>query len=480
MSKRRRDPEADAHRTPARREFMRRCAALSAAAFTSGVERFVRLTEVAHAQAPGDYKALVAIFMDGGNDGNNTVVPLDAAGYAAYSAVRAPAGLALAQGTLLPVTPPSIGQPFGLHPSLAGLHALWGQQKVAVVANVGPLVQPLTRAQYRSGVGRPQLLFSHSDQVATWQTSRGDTRSPTGWGGRVADEVRDMNPSGAFPVVTSLTGTQVFGLGVNTRPLAVSAAPTPLNQLLVLNGFNTSAEATARRTAMNDIRGMDRNLVIVDGASDATQQALDISAAFANDPVIATVFPNTNIGNQLKQVAKLIKLNQTTPALGLRRQMFFCKFGGFDTHSNQPDGQVSLLGDVSQAMTAFYNATVEMGLAPQVTAFTLSDFGRTLSPSGSGTGVGTDHAWGSHHFVVGGAVRGGEFYGVPGSNGTVFPTLTLSGPDDTDSRGRWIPTASVDQYAATLAQWFGVTVAELPTAFPLLGRFASNNLGFML
>jgi uncharacterized protein (DUF1501 family) len=434
-TKRSRRWTGDADAQASRRDFMRGCAALSMAAFASGVDRFARLSGVAHAQTPTDYKALVAIFLNGGNDGNNTVIPLDTAGYNAYAAARAAAGLALDPATLLPVTPPSIGRAFGLHPSLAGLHGLWAQQKLAIVSNVGPLVQPLTRAEYRSGVGRPQFLFSHSDQVATWQTSRGDIRSPTGWGGRVADEVADLNPGSIFPVVTSLAGTQIFGRGTVSRALAISPAPTPLNQVLVLNGFSSSAESTARRAAMNDLRGLDRQYLLVDGTSSVMQQAVDIGAAFGTDPTIATVFPNSSLGNQLRQVAKIIKLNQTSAALGLHRQMFFCSIGGFDTHQNQVAGQVSLLQQVSQAMTAFYNATVEIGVASGVTAFTLSDFGRTLQPSGAAGSVGTDHAWGSHHLVLGGAVRGGEFYGVPGPNGTVFPTLTLSGPDDTDSRG---------------------------------------------
>jgi uncharacterized protein (DUF1501 family) len=466
---------------PNRREFMRGCAALGMAAFASGIEQFARVEAVANAQTIPDYKALVGIFLFGGNDGNNMIVPLDAAGYAAYSAVRSAAGLAIPQASLLPITPPSLGRPFGLHPNLPELQALWNQQKLAAVCNVGPLVQPLTRAQYQSGIGRPQQLFSHSDQQVTWQTSRPDTRSPTGWGGRVADKVVDMNPGSFFPLFTSVAGNSaVFGLGQATRPLGIAPAPTPLNQLLVLSGFNTSPESVARRSAMDAIRDMDRNQVLIDATSEGTQQGLDIGQAFSTDPVVATAFPNTTLGNQLKQVAKLIKLNQTSAALGLHRQMFFCSLGGFDTHSNQPAGQVSLLAQLSQAMNAFYAATVELGLASQITTFTLSDFGRTLAPSGTGGGVGTDHAWGNHHFVMGGAVRGGEFYGVPGPNGTVFPTLQLSGPNDTDSRGRWIPTAAVDQYAGTMALWFGVTAAELPGVFPLIGRFTAPTLGFMI
>jgi uncharacterized protein (DUF1501 family) len=178
-------------------------------------------------------------------------------------------------------------------------------------------------------------------------------------------------------------------------------------------------------------------------------------------------------------VAKVIKFNSLSPALGLNRQIFFCQLGGFDTHQGQVNAQSTLLTQVSQAIKAFYDSTLELGLSEQITTFTLSDFGRTLQPAGTGGTVGSDHAWGSHHFVVGGAVRGGDFYGVAGPNGTVFPVLQLGGPNDTDTRGRWIPTSSVEQYAATLASWYGVPSSDLPLVFPNIGRFASTNLGFM-
>ena len=195
---------------------------------------------------------------------------------------------------------------------------------------------------------------------------------------------------------------------------------------------------------------------------------------------LTTAFPNTTLGNQLLQVAKVIKFNSTSPALGLNRQIFFCQLGGFDTHQNQVNTQATLLTQLSQAMKAFHAATMELGVEQQVTAFTLSDFGRTLQPAGTGAGVvGSDHAWGNHHFIVGGAVQGGDFYGVPGPNGTVFPQLQLGGPSDTDTRGRWIPTVSVEQYAATLARWYGVSAADLPLVFPNIGRFSTTNLGFL-
>ncbi len=466
-----------------RRDFLKRtgCMALGAAAFSAGFEKFGLISAHAMTSAPTDYRALVCIFLSGGNDSNNMVVPLDTTGYGAYSAVRNPSGLALGQAQLLPITPPSIGTQFGLHPGLPELQTLWSQTKLAVVANVGPLVQPLTKAQYQSGGARPYQLFSHSDQVAQWQTSRSDNRTQVGWGGATADKTISFNGGSGFPLITSVSGAAVFGQGLATRPLAIAAAPTALNQVLVLNGFSTSAADVARKNSMSFLRTIDRTASLVAAASDSTQQATDIIASLSGpDPTLTTVFPATGLGNQLKQVAKVIKLNQTAPALGLNRQIFFCTLGGFDTHQNQLTTQQNLLSQLSAAMKAFFDATVELGVDSRVTTFTLSDFARTLQPAGSGAAtVGTDHAWGSHQFVMGSAVLGGDFYGVPGPNGTVFPTLTLSGPNDTDTRGRWIPTASVDQYAATLATWFGLAGSELQTVFPLLSRFSTPNLAFL-
>jgi uncharacterized protein (DUF1501 family) len=460
--------------TLSRREFLLRsgCGALSAAALASGIDRF----GLVHAYAQGtDYKALVCIFLGGGNDGNNTVVPLDATGYAAYFSVRNPAGLAIAQGSLLPIMPKSIGTEFGLHPSLAAVHPLFASGQLAVVSNVGPLVQPLSKADYLGGAPRPYQLFSHSDQIAQWQTSVSSTVGATGWGGRIADTFGDG--SSGFPLLTALAGG-VFTRGQTTSPLTVSPAPTPLNQLLALSGFGTASDEQERLSAMNFIRSIDRSSPLVAAASNVMQQAVDLDKAFNANPTLNTVFPNTSLGNQLLQVAKLIKFNSTASA-PLSRQIFFCSLGGFDTHQNQVNTQPTLLTQVSQAMKAFYDATVELQVDSQVVTFTLSDFSRTFQPSGSAGTVGTDHAWGNYHLVMGGSVFGGDFYGVPGPNGTVFPTLQLSGPDDTDTRGRWIPTTSVDQYAATLALWFGVPATNIDTVFPELRNFSIQRLGFL-
>jgi uncharacterized protein (DUF1501 family) len=404
-------------------------------------------------------------------------VPLDDTGYAAYSAVRGAAGLAISQGTLLPIAPKSIGRNFGLHPSLTDVHQLFADGRLALVTNVGPLVQPLSKQDYLSGAPRPYQLFSHSDQIAQWQTSISTGVSPTGWGGRLADTF-GVNASG-YPLITALAGG-VFTRGQLTNPLTVAAAPTALNQLLVLNGFGAAADEQARLNAMNYLRTIDRSSPLVAAASDVTQQAVNLGKSFNADPTLSTVFPNTTLGNQLKQVAKLIKFNFNSGMPALARQIFFCSLGGFDTHQGQVATQSNLLKQVGQAMKAFYDATVELRVESEVATFTLSDFGRTFQPAGSAGTVGSDHAWGNHHLVMGGSVLGGDFYGVAGSNGAVYPTLQLGGPDDTDTRGRWIPTASVDQYAATLARWFGVDESNINTVFPQLKNFSVRDLRFMV
>jgi uncharacterized protein (DUF1501 family) len=447
---------------------------LGAAAFVAGVDRFGLINAFAQGT---DYRALVCVFLAGGNDGNNLVVPTTTTEYDAYAAARAASGLAIARDSLLPITPTGIGSSFGLHPSLAELQTLWNNRRLAVVCNVGPLVQPLSREDYLGGAPRPYQLFSHSDQIAQWQSAIADRVGQTGWGGRTADRF-DVHPSG-FPTITALSGG-LFTRGQTSSALTIAPAPTALNQVLVLSGFGTTADEVARRTSLDFLRTLDTDHPLVASTSQTVSQALAIGSTLSSDVTLATVFPNTTLGNQLKQVAKVIKFNAGSPALGLNRQIFFCQLGGFDTHQNQVNSQANLLIQVSQAVKAFYDATIELGVEQQVTTFTLSDFGRTLQPAGTGVGVvGSDHAWGNHHFVIGGAVSGGDFYGMPGPNGTVFPVLQLGGPSDTDNRGRWIPTASVEQYAATLATWFGVRTADLPVVFPNIGRFASANLGFL-
>ncbi|HTC94158.1 MAG TPA: DUF1501 domain-containing protein [Terriglobales bacterium] len=468
-----------------RRDFIRLscCSAAAGAALATGMGRFGLVN--AYAQGP-TYKALVCIFLFGGNDGNNTVIPFNTAGYQAYLTARGDSvanptvALGLPQGALLPVTAGLNPQPysaFALHPQMAGIQSLYNSGKAALVANVGTLVKPISQFQYTHGqVQVPSALFSHSDQQNQWQTAAPNSNGNSGWAGRTADKTQNaLNTGAKIPMIVSVAGANIFATGLATRPAAVNPGQT--------SAFNNLDNN--RNTAMQNLLTLDSGVSLVQAASNITGFAFADSnnlaaalAMFKNTP-LQTVFPNTGIGGQLKQVAQII---QARGALSSNRQIFFCSMGGFDTHNHQLPDQGTLLGQLSAGMMAFYNATVEMGVDPQVTSFTLSDFGRTLQPS---SGAGSDHAWGSHHIVVGGAVHGTEMYGT-------YPTLALGGNNDTDTgssaRGRWIPTTSADQYAATLATWFGVAPAvglgtDLSYIFPDLINFQNAGLpiklGFM-
>jgi uncharacterized protein (DUF1501 family) len=457
-----------------RRDFLRGTAcALGGVALASSLESFGLVGALAQGGAASDYRALVCVFLNGGNDSNNTLVSLDQ--FTSYNSVRGGAGLALAQTSLLPISPAGGGS-YGLHPSMPEFQTLFGQGRLAVVCNTGPLVEPLSRTTYQNGTGKkPLQLFSHSDQVGLWQSAVANSVAQTGWGGRMADRTGGLNGAATFPQVITIAGISLFVTGATSRPLAIADSNTTLANVLPLTMTGTDANNSARRTAFDQIRALDPNYKLVKAAADTRSGALASRTALQSvSPVINTTFPNTALGRQLLQVARVIKAS-TDPSAGInmKRQIFFCNLGGFDTHSNQLTGQATLLQQVSQAMSAFYSATVELGLQDKVTSFTLSDFGRTFQPSGTGAGVvGSDHGWGNHQFVLGGAVTGGRLYGV-------YPTLALGGPDDTDNRGRWIPTTAVEQYAATLASWYGLSTSDFPAVFPLLDRFPSANLGFM-
>jgi uncharacterized protein (DUF1501 family) len=337
----------------------------------------------------------------------------------------------------------------------------------------------------------PLNLFSHSDQQNQWQTSVSNNQSSAGWGGRIADKTGDLNLT-TFPPITSTAGTPIFTSGNVERPLAIAAAPTALNASLQLNGFSATQsvrDADPRYVAMQNLLLNDQSFTLIRGASRVTTEAISIEKALhaVGNPTIAPfpLSPRTTLGNQLEQIAKVISIRS---ALGMSRQIFFCSLGGFDTHTGQVTGgaptagtQAGLMAQLSGAMRAFYDATVTMGVASQVTTFTLSDFSRTWIPNGT---LGTDHAWASHHFVTGGAVRGSDFYGLPTANGTVFPSLAAGAGDDTDSgtnaRGRFVPSVAVDQFGATLASWFGVSNADLPGVFPNINNFTTKNLGFLV
>jgi uncharacterized protein (DUF1501 family) len=468
-----------------RRQFLiRSFGAMGAAALA--FERFGLANAFAQA---ADYKALVCIFLFGGNDANNILIPYD--DYATYAAVRSTAAtLAIPQTSLLQINPPSLGGKFGLHPSLIGLQQLFNDQNAAIVCNVGPLVEPTDRSAYLNGTAHvPINLFSHADQQGEWQTAVPNAFISTGWGGRTADKLAAPYASSTgFPIQVTMAGTTIFNTGVQESALGLSPAPTPMNGSLRLDSFPNPPEGDPRYTAMLNLLQVDDGFTLVRAASKITGQGIQVTTLLGSvgDPAVPPfpLSPRTSLGNQLEQAAKLISLRDV---LGIKRQIIFCSLGGFDTHNGQVSttdpttgAQAGLLAQIGSAIKIFYDATVTMGVANQVVTFTLSDFSRTFVPNGN---VGSDHAWGSHHFVVGGSVRGGDCYGMSGPNGTVFPTLAAAGPDDTDSggnaRGRWIPTTAVDQYAATLASWFGVSSADLPAVFPNIGKFGTANLGFL-
>ena len=426
---------------------------------------------------PSDYKALVCIFLAGGNDANNLIIPTGSA-YTSYASQRSV--IAVPNSGLLSVSPKtSDGRAWALHPSVTDLRTLFNAGKCAFLTNVGTLVEPTTKAEYTAGtVKLPPQLFSHNDQQVQWQSSVPDQPFRTGWGGRVADLTDALNSDPKISMSISLDSFNNFEVGKSVTQFSVSPGG-----VITFNGSTGRAGTgdAARYAAQKDLYAASNpNLFAAAFGSlsaDAIGSSELLSSTLASAPALSTVFPaNTaatpnKLADQLKMIAKLISVAST---LGVKRQIFFARLGGWDLHADQVDevnhamgAHASLLGQVSSAMNAFYNATVELGCADRVTAFTASDFGRTYSSNGDGS----DHGWGNHQIVVGGAVKGGDFYGK-------MPDLTVNGPDDT-GRGRWIPTTSVDEYGATLARWFGVSDTNLGVAFPNLGRFAKPNLGFV-
>jgi uncharacterized protein (DUF1501 family) len=411
-----------------------------------------------------EYRALVCIFLFGGNDGNNTLIPTDSTRFQQYSTIRG--DLAIPESQLLPITAGTKSTPYGLHPALPEIQQLFSQKKLAFVTNVGMLTQPLTQAEYQQQLANiPTDLFDHTVQQNQWQTTdTSSTEASSGWGGRMADQMASLYPSSTgFPISCSVSGNAVL-LNGNTQPAEfLSLTGLTLSQLTVPPAAATSA-------AFQQILTFNSGLSLVQAANTQTTSAIQIdnlvNTALQSAPPLTTPFPNTPIGLQLQQVAQLLSVRTQ---LGTQRQIFFCSAQGFDTHSGQITNQQTALQPVSQAMLAFYNATQELGISSQVTTFTESEFSRTFQPS---SGYGSDHAWGSHHMVMGDAVQGGDLYGS-------FPTLELGGPSDANTRGIWIPTTAVDQYGATLASWFGLPSNQLSTVFPNLPNFSTTNLGFL-
>lgn len=443
-----------------RRNFLRSCGSLAAAGAGA---HLLRLGEIsAMAQSSPNYKALVCVFLFGGNDANNMIIPLDAARYSAYQTMRP--NIALAANTLLPVAAGGGQVPYGLHPRLANVQRLYNQQKAAMVFNLGTLVQPTTKANLNSAT-LPRNLYSHSDQTSQWQTANPTLAGGSGWGGRMADLLAGANAS-TFPMGVSVNGSAALLQGATARPLNLTPGTA-----LGLARFGNSNAMNAREAGLQQLLTFDTGMQMIGAASgvmtSAVRGAQAINAALASGTPLTTVFPQTGLGRQLQQVATVMRVRG---ALGMNKQIFFCGMGGFDNHSDQLPTHDNLMGQLDAAIGAFYTSLeTDLQLANETTIFTESEFGRTGNPSSSN---GSDHAWGSHHFVLGGSVKGGEAYGT-------FPVHALRGPDDAGSRGLWIPSTGLDQYAATMGAWFGLGAGDLNTVFPNLRNFTNPNIGFM-
>lgn len=485
-----------------------------AAASAAQVFPQLSLLRSAMAAPSGDYRALVCVYLAGANDSFNFIVPRDseASGswYDAYRSARGgvfsdtnTTGLALGFNDLLPISPSNQSSGFGLHPACtdftldngstsqthAGLQSLFNSGKAAFLANVGPLVQPITLDEYNAGAPRPAHLFSHNDQALLWELGMTDTNSPLasyGWGGRVAASGGFGSLANGLSSNVSIAGASRFLVGDGVFPYQMGTQGVDLLDQYQTTGASNSNYPAARRAVLDSLLNAAQNDPFAREYATITRRSLSVGeqlygALESADGTLSTLFPSTSIGSQLAMVARMIKLSRNS--LGAQRQVYYVRFGSFDLHdgmfvAGQPvatSGHGALLTELNQALGAFWAALGEAGAQDDVTTFTMSDFGRTLSSNGNGS----DHAWGGHQIVMGGRVDGNKLYGR-------MPLMQLNANNNSEqdwslSRGQYIPTTSVDQIAATLAQWMGVTDnTALDAIFPNLANFSSRNLGFML
>jgi len=463
-----------------RREFLQRSGAVAAAGAAFAHYPGMAFSQGVGTTAPfGDYKALVCVFLHGGNDSYNMLIPRSNAEYNVYAASRQ--NMAIAQSDLLAINPlTSDGTDYGLHPAMGGIQSLFESGRAAFINNIGPLVEPTSKSGYfNQSVLLPPQLFSHNDQQDQWNSLKGASVTNTGWAGRIADLIRDRVAGQQLATNVSLHGSSLFQSAEETVAYVMgSNGPIPFTGFARpedLNDPTLTPEQIAlielfieQRSAFERIISADQDTVYERAFSDVQRRAVSavdlVSDALDQAPFLNTVFPQTELGNQLRTIAQLIAVKDT---LQMERQIFLVEKGGFDSHDDQLVNQPLLLGDVNDSVSAFYNALVEIGMADSVTTFTQSDFGRTMTSNGDGT----DHAWGGVQFVVGDAVAGRNLYGT-------YPDLAI-GSDDDVGGGRFIPTTSADQYAATLARWFGIDDIDLPTVAPNIGNFAIQDLGFL-
>ena len=430
------------------------------------------------AMGTGDYKALVCVFLFGGMDCHDTVLPYDTSSYDSYARIRSsllaayanqPGGTTRARNQLLPLTPVTAdfgGRQFALPPEMSALHALFQQGNAAIVGNVGPLIQPTNRAAFLNGGSAvPRRLFSHNDQQSTWM-SFAPEGSQLGWGGRFGDAAAraGANTESIFSQI-SVFGNTVFLSGDMVGPYQVGVEGVPSIFLLdrVGNGVPASLEPALRAhftsAGSNRSNLLERDFINLSQVSYAANDLL--RSALDTAPELTTRFPGSALGAQLGAVARTLSVRDV---LGASRQVFFVGLGGFDTHSAQATALPGLQRDISDSIAAFYAATREMGIESAVTTFTAADFGRTLTVNGDGT----DHGWGAHHFVVGGAVKGRDIYGD-------IPVAELGHSQDSGN-GRLIPSVAVEQLAAPLGRWYGLNTAEIAQALPGLAAFPDGGL----
>ena len=454
-----------------RRDFLKSSGA--AAAATLAATPGLTYAQMIGTGAPfGDYKALVCVFMFGGNDSFNMLVPRSNAEYSVYAASRQ--NLAIAQTDLLAINPQtSDGVDYGLHPAMGSLQQLFNNSDdVALVSNVGPLIEPTTRDQYfNQSVDLPPQLFSHNDQQDQWLSLRGKSVSNTGWAGRIADLIRTNVAGQQMATNASLFGNNTFQSAAEAVPYVMGA--TGPDEFAYMSSDPNAGLLYDQRQAFESIIDAQYPTIYERGFAAIQRRAIDnaetVSAAIAAaeaSGAITTVFPQGQLGTQLSTVAKLIA---SRDLLQMERQIFFVATGGFDSHDNQNQDQPGLLANISDCIAAFHSAmTNDLGIGDEVSTFTQSDFGRTLTSNGDGT----DHAWGANQIVVGGAVNGRDMYGT-------YPLLQINGADDVGG-GRLIPTTSADQYAATLAKWFGIPDVDLDIVAPHIDNFVQRDLGFMV
>jgi uncharacterized protein (DUF1501 family) len=469
-----------------RRQFLRTASLASMAGISASpfLLELNSLAAMAQSTSPTDYKALVCVFLQGGNDGHGTVIATDTESFSAFTQARSGApGLAYPLSELLPITlrTPQSGRTFALNPSLNGVQNLFNAGRAAIVANTGTLVQPVTKTQVISNTAPlPASLYSHFDQTAAWQAiaSNGGSSEHVGWGGRVADliESMGMNTNAMFTCI-STAGIALFLSGQTSFQLNVtSAGPIPIYGLSQpLFGSQAGSDALASILSADEANLFAKEYEVV------VQRSIEAQATLASamlpagptgvpnppqylDPVTNTLATNS-LATSLQTVARIIG---GRGSLGVQRQIFYVQLGSFDTHDGQAPQHARLLTQLGQALEYFDGLMTTAGLSDQVTAFTASDFGRTLTSNSDGT----DHGWGSHHFVVGGAVAGGDMYGP-------YPVIGSNQANDVGA-GRLIPTIGVDQYAGTLARWFGLSDGQVRTVFPNFGNFGSSPyLGFL-